>query len=358
MTDPKPHQRKIIHLDMDCFFAAIEMRDDPALREVPLAVGGSPDKRGVVSTCNYPARGFGVHSAMAMAYALRLCPKLTILPVRMDHYRQVSAQIRDIFSRYTSLIEPLSLDEAYLDVSEVTLHNGSATLIARDIRRAIRDELGLTASAGVAPNKFIAKVCSDENKPDGQFVVTPDEVDAFCRQLPLTRIPGVGKVTAKRLEGLGMTICEDVRQAGEAAMVQHFGSFGALLYRRAHGIDDRPVTTSRIRKSLSVERTFPEDIHALQAVQAPLEKLFAELAGRLENHPDRQIRNQQLKLKFADFSQTTMERASNSLDKSLFYDLLPDAWERGGGKAIRLLGLGVSFRSEDHPHPDNQPALF
>ena len=197
-------QRKIIHVDMDCFYAAVEMRDDPSLKGIPLAVGGSSDRRGVISTCNYEARAFGVHSAMATATAIRLCPKLKVIPGRMSHYQAVSKQIREIFSRYTQIIEPLSLDEAYLDVSDCELFQGSATRIAEDIRRAIKQELGLTASAGVAPNKFLAKVCSDENKPDGQCVIAPDEVDAFVVRLPLRKIPGVGKVTQARLANAGL----------------------------------------------------------------------------------------------------------------------------------------------------------
>ena len=196
-------QRKIIHVDMDCFYAAVEMRDDPSLRGIPVAVGGASDRRGVISTCNYEAREFGVHSAMATAYALRLCPNLRVVPGRMSHYQAVSRLIREIFSRYTKIIEPISLDEAFLDVTDCAQFQGSATLIAADIRLAIREELHLTASAGVAPNKFLAKICSDENKPDGQCVIAPDEVDNFVRDLPLGKIPGVGKVTQTRLAKAG-----------------------------------------------------------------------------------------------------------------------------------------------------------
>ncbi len=346
-SEPQIAQRKIIHVDMDCFYAAIEMRDDPSLRDIPLAVGGSADRRGVISTCNYIAREYGVHSAMATAYALRLCPKLTVIPGRMSYYQEVSQQIRAIFRRYTDLIEPLSLDEAYLDVTDTDLHQGSATLIAEEIRDAIRSELNLTASAGVAPNKFIAKICSDENKPDGQFVVTPDEVDAFCINLPLRKIPGVGKVTAGKLSSLGFETCGDVRKVDETELVRQLGSFGSLIYKRAHGIDNRSLTTTWVRKSVSVERTFPEDIPSVEDAISPLKSLFEELSQRLQKHSDRQIRNQQVKLKFADFTQTTMERTASQLNEAQFLDLLPLAWERGEGQGIRLLGLGVSFRDED-----------
>lgn len=350
-------QRKIIHIDMDCFYAAIEMRDDPSLRGIPIAVGGSADRRGVISTCNYEAREFGIHSAMATAYALRLCPSLKVLPVRMKYYAEVSRRIREIFQRYTDIIEPLSLDEAYLDVSHVTLFNGSATLIARDIRDTIRRELGLTASAGVAPNKFLAKVCSDENKPDGQCVVTPAQLEDFVAGLSLKKIPGVGKVTLKRLNDAGLQTCQDVRQMGEQALVQRFGNLGQFLYRRAWGIDERELTTHRVRKSLSVERTFPEDIPDPETAWAAFDKLYDELVQRLESSRDRMIRNQQVKLKFSDFKVTTMERHSTTLDKSLFADLIPQAWERGGGKGIRLLGIGVSFR-DDAPAEERQLTLF
>ncbi len=351
-------QRKIIHVDMDCFYAAVEMRDDPSLRDIPLAVGGSADRRGVISTCNYIAREYGVHSAMATAYAKRLCPDLKVIPGRMSYYQEVSRQIREIFQRYTDIIEPLSLDEAFLDVTDTQHHEGSATLIAEAIRDAIREELQLTASAGVAPNKFIAKICSDENKPDGQYVVTPDEVETFCRDLPLKKIPGVGKVTVKRLGDQGLQTCNDIRELGEQECVRRFGSLGALLYKRAHGIDNRELTTNWVRKSVSVERTFPEDINDIDGAASAMSDLLPELKRRLEKHADRQIRNLQVKLKFADFNQTTIERGAITLDENLFQELLPLAWERGNGQGIRLLGLGVSFRDENKIAEESQLNLF
>ncbi|MBT4161816.1 MAG: DNA polymerase IV [Gammaproteobacteria bacterium] len=351
-------QRKIIHVDMDCFFAAVEMRDDPSLRHIPLAVGGSADRRGVISTCNYIAREFGVHSAMATAYAKRICPNLTVVPGRMSHYKEISSQIREIFRRFTDIIEPLSLDEAFLDVSASNHRQGSATLIAEDIRSAIQNELGLTASAGVAPNKFIAKICSDLNKPDGQYVVTPDGVDNFVSELPLGKIPGVGKVTVKRLEDMGLQTCADIRNLGEEETVRRLGSLGVLLNKRARGIDDRPLTTSWVRKSVSVERTFPQDITEVEAVREPLAALFEELTKRMDAHADRRVKNLQIKLKFADFTQTTMERSAAALDLNLYHELLPLAWERGDGQGIRLLGLGVSFRDDDGIAEEHQMKLF
>lgn len=348
-------QRKIIHVDMDCFYAAVEMRDDPSLKGIPLAVGGASDRRGVISTCNYEARKFGVHSAMATAYAIRLCPGLKVIPGRMSHYQSVSRQIREIFSRYTELIEPLSLDEAFLDVTDCEMFKGSGTLIAEDIRRAIREELDLTASAGVAPNKFLAKICSDENKPDGQCVIPPEGVDAFVRALPLAKIPGVGKVTQARLQRSGLNTCEDVRLLGEQEVIRQFGGLGEMLWRRAHGIDNRELTTSWVRKSLSVERTFAADIPEVEAAMQLIDTLFDELTRRLEKHQERPIKNQQVKLKFSDFRSTTIERASMSLDKALFVDLLPLAWERGNGLGIRLMGLGVTFREVDQVSEQQLP---
>tara|TARA_R110002072_G_scaffold7773_5_gene41542 strand:- start:21157 stop:22218 length:1062 start_codon:yes stop_codon:yes gene_type:complete len=350
-------QRKIIHVDMDCFYAAVEMRDDPSLKGIPIAVGGASNRRGVISTCNYEAREFGVHSAMATAYAIRLCPDLKVLPGRMSHYQAVSRQIREIFSRYTDIIEPLSLDEAFLDVSACDQFHGSGTLIAQDIRRAIEAELNLTASAGVAPNKFLAKICSDENKPNGQCVISPDDVEAFVQNLPLGKIPGVGKVTQGRLAKAGLHTCNDIRMMGKQDALLQLGGLGELLWRRAHGIDDRELTTSWVRKSLSVERTFAEDILEVEQAALLIDGLFDELTRRLEKHQERPIKNQQVKLKFSDFRTTTIERHSPNLDKRQFMDLLPRAWERGNGLGIRLLGLGVTFREVDHVSED-QLKLF
>ena len=351
-------QRKIIHVDMDCFYAAVEMRDNPQLRGIPIAVGGAADRRGVVATCNYIARGYGIRSAMATAYAMRLCPDLTVIPGRMKYYREISRQIREIFRRYTDIVEPLSLDEAYLDVSEVDHCSSSATLMAAEIRGAIRHELNLTASAGIAPNKFIAKICSDLNKPDGQFVVTPEEVDAFVRDLPLGKIPGVGKVTEKRLADIGLNTCADIRALGQEDTIRQLGKIGSLLFTRAQGIDDRPLTTASVRKSLSVEKTFPTDIPEVGLAVDALKDLFVELKKRMLDLPERRIKNLQVKLKFTDFTQTTIERASTELELDPFLNLLPHAWERGHNQGIRLLGLGVAFKEEDKTNNQNQMTLF
>lgn len=344
--------KKIIHIDMDCFYAAVEMRDNPALRDIPFAVGGSEKRRGVISTCNYVAREFGVRSAMATAHALKLCPKLTVISGDMGKYKRVSDQIRTILERYTDKIEPLSLDEAYLDVSDCLLFKGSATMIAEDIRRAIREELGLTASAGIAPVKFVAKVASDLNKPDGMYVVTPDEIDAFVKTLPLEKIPGVGKVTLGKLHQLGLYKGEDVQRFDKHALLQRFGKFGQSLWNRCHGIDERGVETERVRKSLGVERTMPEDLHTEEACLAVMASLYGELEARLKRvSPDMEIVRQGVKLKFSDFQQTTVEHRQWRYDTGMFPVLLREALARQKGRGIRLIGLSVGLKSEEKDKP-------
>ncbi|MDF2176803.1 DNA polymerase IV [Aliiglaciecola sp. CAU 1673] len=339
--------RKIIHIDMDCFFAAVEMRDDPSLKEVPLAIGGSADRRGVIATCNYPARRFGVRSAMATAHALKLCPQLVLLRGRMDKYVEVSKQIRQIFERYTHKIEPLSLDEAYLDVSDSELFGGSATLIAEDIRRRIFAETGLTASAGVAPCKFVAKIASDENKPDGLCVIPPQKLDNFVKTLPLKRIPGVGQVTWEKLQHLGLRTCEDVRCYPFDRLVKQFGKFGPVLWQRAHGQDERLVSNDRQRKSVGVEVTLPEDIRGFEQCWSVIESLYPKLEKRLKAHQQSHaVQTQGIKIKFADFQQTTVEHRHGRLEKAYFKDLLSEALERQAGRGIRLVGLHLALPTE------------
>lgn len=338
--------RKIIHVDMDCFFAAVEMRDDPSLRDIPLAIGGSKDRRGVISTANYPARRYGVHSAMSTAMALKLCPHLKVIPGRMEAYKEASRHIREIFSRYTSLIEPLSLDEAYLDVSDCTACSGSATLIASEIRQTIADELNLTASAGVAPIKFLAKIASDLNKPNGQFVITPDKVAGFLRDLPLAKIPGVGKVTAGKLQEVGLLTCGDVQHYDLAILLKRFGKFGRVLWERCQGIDEREISPQRLRKSVGVERTLAEDIHDWESCVALIERLYPELELRLTRvSPDLRIARQGVKLKFHDFQQTTQEHVWPVLNKEDLLKVAQEAWNmRRGGRGVRLVGLHVTLQ--------------
>lgn len=341
--------RKIIHVDMDCFYAAVEMRDNPSLINKPIAIGGSADRRGVISTCNYPARKFGVRSAMATAYAKRLCPELILVPGRMDMYVRESQRIREIFNDYTDLIEPLSLDEAYLDVTHTTLFNGSATLIAQDIRRRIKEELNLTASAGVASCKFVAKVASDENKPDGLCVITPDKLDAFVRNMSLSKIPGVGKVTQQKLQRLGLTTCNDVRQYPFERLQKELGKFGSVLWNRAHGVDERDVNVSRVRKSIGVERTFSSDLHTLDECKAVLPVLWEKMQQRIEGHLKKTgerkclIKSQGVKLKFQDFQQTTVEHRHHDIEEAFFYELLDEAWQRARGRGVRLVGIHIGL---------------
>lgn len=336
--------RKIIHIDMDCFYAAVEMRDNPDYRNVPLAIGGSSDRRGVIATCNYQARKFGVRSAMSTAQALKLCPNLVLAPGRMSIYSQVSKTIRAIFSRYTDKIEPLSLDEAYLDVSDCQLFAGSATLIAEDIRQAIFNETELTASAGVAPCKFVAKIASDENKPNGICIITPDTLDDFVKGLPLGKIPGVGKVTLGKLNGMGLYTCQDVRNYSLEQLVKRFGKFGSVIWSRSHGEDNRDLSISRQRKSVGVERTMSADIFSEADCRQMINNLYPKLKQRLEkSSPNLAIQNQGIKLKFADFQQTTVERKQPKLDKAYFLALLREGLARQQGRGIRLVGMSVGL---------------
>lgn len=324
---------------MDCFYAAVEIRERPELANKPVAVGGSSG-RGVLTTCNYPARQFGLRSAMPVFQAKQLCPQVILLPVRFELYREVSAQIRDIFSRYTELIEPLSLDEAYLDVSHLK-QKGAA--IAQSIRNDIHRETGLTASAGIAPNKLVAKIASDWNKPDGQLVVPPSKVEAFMRDLPVKKIWGIGPKSAQRMAASGIETCADLQALDRLQLAQQFGSFGLELYQLCRGIDDRPVEPNRIRKSLSNERTFSENLTELETCREALEAQFAELMDDLRAQaPDRQIAKLFVKLKFDDFRRTTAETGGSQPDLKMFDRLLVEAWGRSG-RNVRLLGLGVRF---------------
>lgn len=335
--------RKIIHCDCDCFYASIETRDNPELAGKPMAVGGSPERRGVVATCNYEARKFGIHSAMPMATALRHCPTLIVVYPRMEQYREASRAVQRIFADYTTLIEPLSLDEAFLDVSDTKACKGSATLIAQEIRRRVREEVGITISAGIAPNKFIAKVASDWNKPDGQYVVLPAQVDEFVKALPVKKIFGVGKVTATKMHGLGIHTCADLRPYSVDELSGLFGSFGQRLYRLARGIDERPVNPDRIRKSLSVENTYVHDLPSLQACLDKLPELHEQLETRLQRvQVDYDISKKYVKLKFNDFVSTTIEEMSINTDLADYIALCSDAFVRGN-RPVRLLGLGVKL---------------
>ena len=336
--------RKIIHCDCDCFYAAVEMRDDPSLRDLPIAIGGKSDRRGVVATCNYKAREYGVRSAMPTGQALKLCPDLVVVPGTMAKYREAAQQIRQIFYRYTDKVEPLSLDEAYLDVTDCTECQGSATLIAQEIREVIAREIGVTTSAGIAPNKFLAKVASDLNKPDGQYVITPPEIDAFVETLKVKRISGVGKVTNEKLRRLGIETCGDLQQWPVLQLVDKFGVFGKRLHDLSFGRDIREVNANSRRKSLSVERTYSDDLADQAACLKKIPDLLLELRSRLRRvDSDYLVTKQLIKMKFSDFTSTTVERqVVKGLPIESFEELCLQAWERGG-RSVRLLGMGVRF---------------
>ena len=338
--------RKIIHIDMDCFYAAVEMRDNPEYANVPLAVGGH-GKRSVLSTCNYLARQYGVRSAMPAVKAMSMCPNLVIVQGRMSVYQEVSQQIRAIFERYTPLIEPLSLDEAFLDVTDSDHCQGSATLIAEEIRQAIFEETGLTASAGVAPNKFLAKIASDENKPNGICVISPDKVAQFVEKLPLNKIPGIGPKTFSKLNNYGFYTCEDVRKSNIKQLQVVVGSFAQSLYKRSFGEDDRSVVSHRERKSIAVERTLSEDVLSDYETCWPLlSQLVPMLEKRMAKHHQRVIVKQGVKLKFGDFHQTTVEQKSTQLDITTLQSLLEKALSRAGDRKVRLLGITLGFANE------------
>lgn len=335
--------RKIIHIDMDCFYAAIEIRDNPSLADKPVAVGGPSDERGVLCTCNYIARKFKVRSAMSTAYAKRLCPDLIVLPVNMQKYQQASEMIRSIFLEFTTLVEPLSLDEAYLDVTNSPHFQGSATLIAEAVRQKIFETVHLTASAGISTNKLLAKIASGWNKPNGSFVIRPRDIDNFMKTLPVDELFGVGKVTAQKLHGLGLKTCTDLQTVSLPELVNYFGEKGGnRLYEQCRGIDNRSVEPNRVRKSLSVETTFKQDI---DLYESPLHvrELYDDLIARLKKYEEnRPIKNQYVKIKLSDFKVITHEQSSGMISFDLYEQLLAELINRSLGK-IRLLGIGVHF---------------
>jgi len=336
--------RKIIHVDMDAFYAGVEQRDDPSLRGKPVAVGGAGG-RGVVAAASYEARAFGVRSAMPSSRASRLCPDLIFRMPRFDVYRQVSGQIREIFHRYTPHVEPLSLDEAYLDVTEDLKGIGSATRIAQLIRRQIREETGLTASAGVSYNKFLAKIASDQNKPDGLCVIRPGEGAQFVASLPVRRFHGVGPRGAEKMARLGIETGVDLAAKDIAFLRQHFGSFADYLYRAARGIDLRQVRADRPRKSIGAERTFGDDISSAAQLREVLDRIADTVWERIEKAEARG-RTATLKLRYADFRTITRARSVPhwiadrgdfaGLGHALLEELLPLE------QPVRLMGLTLS----------------
>jgi DNA polymerase IV len=346
-SDPAPviiPLRKIIHVDMDAFFASVEQRDNAELRGKPVAVGGS-SKRGVVAAASYEARAFGVRSAMPSVTAQRQCPDLIFTKPRFEVYRQVSRQIREIFARYTDLIEPLSLDEAYLDVTMDKQGIGSAVKIAKAIRADIRVETGLTASAGVSYNKFIAKLASDQNKPDGLCVILPEQGAAFVAALPVRRFHGVGPRTAEKMAGLGIVTGADLAARSEQWLAQHFGSFAGYLYKAARGIDDRRVNPSRERKSLGAELTYFDDKKSDQDLRAALDGIIDIVWERIERY-NTHGKTLVLKARYSDFRTITRSHSPGhvisgkaevaAIGHALLNLLLP------APLGIRLLGLTLT----------------
>lgn len=336
--------RKIIHVDMDAFYASVEQRDNPELRGKPVAVGGS-SKRGVVAAASYEARAFGVRSAMPSVTAQRQCPNLIFVKPRFEAYKAVSRQIRDIFARHTDIIQPLSLDEAYLDVTHDKQNIGSAVKIARAIRAAIRKETGLTASAGVSYNKFIAKLASDQNKPDGMCVILPEQGPDFVASLPVRRFHGVGPRTAEKMAKLGVNTGADLAQKDEAWLAHHFGSWGGYLFWAARGIDHRPVNANAVRKSIGAESTYFEDKCSEADLRDALEEIVDIVWDRIERH-QALGRTLVLKARYSDFRTITRSRTVGSsladraaiakLGHALLNQILPV--EMG----VRLLGLTLS----------------
>lgn len=354
--------RKIIHIDMDAFYASVEQRDFPAYKGKPVIVGGSPQGRGVVATASYEAREFGVRSAMSSAMAEKLCPHGIFVYPRFAAYKEVSQHIRAIFKRYTDLIEPLSLDEAYLDVTNDKLGIGSALDIAREIKEAIKNELNLTASAGISINKFVAKIASDMNKPDGLTFIGPSKIERFMEKLPVEKFYGVGKVTADRMRKQHLKTGADIKKLTEARLMQLFGKSGKFYYRIVRGLDNRPVRPYHDAKSVSAEDTFYEDYGKGQELNNHLTRIAEVAFGRLDKH---QLHGRTLtvKIKFEDFKQITR---SQSADEPLTD--LQEVTEMAlkllngvdfGNKKVRLLGVGFSnLQTNDDNGLDLQASLF
>jgi DNA polymerase-4 len=342
-------KRKIIHIDMDAFYAAVEQRDNPELRGKPVAVGGSR-ARGVVAAASYEARSFGVHSAMPSVTAKRKCPGLIFVMPRFEVYREISQQIRGIFAEYTPLVEPLSLDEAYLDVTENLKHISSATEIAEQIRARIRVETRLTASAGVSYNKFLAKIASNERKPDGLFVITPRKGAAFVAALPVGKFHGIGPVARAKMERLGIRTGGDLRERSLPFLEQHFGKAGLYYYWLARGIDERPVCAERVRKSVGAENTFSQDLFTVAEARGALEPLV-EKVWRYTQRTAIRGRTLTLKVKYADFHQVTRSRtapahfATQAAVLAMVHTLLDSVFPVR--KGIRLLGVTLSSLSEE-----------
>ncbi|MFI0394723.1 DNA polymerase IV [Paracoccus sp. p1-h21] len=352
--------RRIIHIDMDAFFASVEQRDNPELRGRPVAVGGS-GLRGVVAAASYEARVYGVRSAMPSTRAARLCPDLIFVKSRFDVYRAVSTRIRAIFADYTPLIEPLSLDEAYLDVTDHLAPGQTATALARLIRDRIRTETGLTASAGISYNKFLAKIASDQNKPDGQFVIPPERGPDFVLTLPIRKFHGIGPATAAKMAAMGIETGADLRAQSLPVLMRRFGKAGRHYWNISRGVDHRRVSPDRVRKSIGAETTYAQDLHGLAPAEAALAALADKVWAAVTRHRA-QGRTVTVKVRFSDFRQLTrahsLHRPVASRDEmlamgvSLLTGVLPDP------RGVRLLGITLSGLVAPDDHDTDQPDLF
>jgi DNA polymerase-4 len=344
--------RKIIHIDMDAFYASVEQRDNPELKGKPVIVGGNPKSRGVVAACSYEARKFGIHSAMAASWAYKLCPDAVFLRPRFDAYSVVSAQIRELFHEYTDFVEPLSLDEAYLDVTGNKKGITSATQIAQEIKKKIYERTGLTASAGVSFNKFLAKIASDFNKPDGLTVVTPEKADEFIDKLPIRKFFGIGKATEKRMHDIGIKTGADLKKMSRDELIHNFGKAGNYFYNIAHGNDERPVNAHRIRKSIGKETTLSKDINDKEEIISILEQIALKLENMVK---EQNIKGKTvtLKIKYYDFQSITRsvtheEPAVEATAIMKHIKALLDKTE-AGRKKVRLLGITISnFTDNDY----------
>jgi DNA polymerase IV len=337
-------QRKIIHVDMDAFFASVEQRDQADYQGKPLIVGGQPNSRGVVAACSYEARQFGIHSAMPCSQAYRLCPQAIFVPPRFEAYKEVSGQIREVFWRYASEVEPLSLDEAYLDVTYTADYDGSATLIAKAIKQEILGATHLIASAGVSYNKFLAKIASDMDKPDGLYVIKPEQGEDFVAKLAIGKFHGIGPATEAKMNKLGIETGRDLRLWTLEQLTDKFGKSGSYYYNIARGIDHRPVRSERIRKSLGKETTFAEDVLSIDILLAKLAPLAEQVLLSLDKQ-ELKARTLTLKVKYANFQQVTRAHTVDDiLDFDAIKSLLPVlmAKTEAGSLPVRLVGLSLS----------------
>ena len=338
---------------MDYFYAQIEEKDNPSLRDKPFAIGSTNPHRGVLCTCNYVARKFGVSSAMSTSVALRKCPDLILLDVNMKKYKEVSKILREIFYSYTHIVKPLSLDEAYLDVTDVQEHSNSATYIAQAIRKDIFEKTGLTASAGIAPNKLLAKISSDINKPNGMYVIKPNEIDNFIEKLPVKKLFGVGKVTHEKLLAMNIENCEDLQKISLETLVHKFGKYGYSLYNYSRGIDNREVQYQRIRKSVGVENTYQQDLQTLDEWFNKLTDLYDKFNIRMTDEYSEKIVGLFVKVTDSNFNKTSLTRQASSISLYTLKLLCEELYNKQT-LPIRLLGIGVRLGSIDK----KQLALF